>query len=262
METKQRVQSLDDIVFENRNKAYGAYAMRQSYQSEALKGAVTSIGFVVGIFIVAGILNGKSILPTLPKEVPIFTPGTPPIIKADIIPAAPREKTPPRVNRELPPQVITTPEQPIEQTPESTITSTGTEGTGTSTETSTTGTGIDTGTETGIETTVKPTGVFTHAEVMPAYKGGFKAMMKFVVGKVKYPASSRRLKNQGTVLVQFIVNDQGEVTDVEVIKGVDVACDQEAIRVISMLDEWTPGMQNKMPVNVRMVLPVTFKIAE
>jgi protein TonB len=258
----QNIRSWDDLIFENRNKEYGAYALRQDYSARLLKGVITSIGFAVAIFVVAGFINGKSVLPTkLPGDL-IFEPGTPPNIKADIIPSAPREKPARNINRELPPQVVTTPD-PVEPKPEPASTSTGTEGTTDGTATPDTGTSgsFSTGTDLGT-VDVKSNEPFIHVEIMPVYKGGMEGMMKTLKKNMRYPASARRMGKEGTVYVEFVVSDEGEIINTKVIRGFDVDCDKEAVRMVEKLTEWTPGLQNKIAVNVRMVLPIKFKLEQ
>jgi protein TonB len=102
--------------------------------------------------------------------------------------------------------------------------------------------------------------IFIHAEVMPEYEGGAEAMMKFIQKKIRYPRVPREIGIDGTVYVQFIVNGDGSVSDVKVIRGVHRDYDNEAIRVISMLPSWRGGRHNGRPVSVRMVLPIKFNI--
>jgi protein TonB len=100
------------------------------------------------------------------------------------------------------------------------------------------------------------------AEVMPQFEGGLKAMAKFVQKRMKYPNSARHIGMEGIVFVRFVVNVDGTVTDVEVVRGIYKDCDREAARVIALMPAWKPGMQNHSPVAVRMVLPIKFKLTE
>jgi periplasmic protein TonB len=97
--------------------------------------------------------------------------------------------------------------------------------------------------------------------VMPRYEGGLQAMTKFIQKRLKYPNSARQIGMEGTVFVRFVIDTDGAVKDVEVIKGIYGDCDREAARVIALLAEWKPGMHNHLPVSVRMVLPINFKIS-
>jgi protein TonB len=99
------------------------------------------------------------------------------------------------------------------------------------------------------------------AEIMPEYEEGVEAMMHFLRRNMRYPASARRMLVEGTVYVGFVVSGDGSVTDVKVIRGIHPDCDKEAMRVISKMPKWKGGKQGGIPVPVRMVLPIKFKLA-
>jgi protein TonB len=101
---------------------------------------------------------------------------------------------------------------------------------------------------------------FVVVEIMPAYEGGHQEMINFLGRKMKYPASARRMGIEGTVYVSFLVKGNGEVDDVKVVRGIHPDCDKEAARVVSLLDGWIGGRQGGVPVSVRMVLPIKFKL--
>jgi len=105
-----------------------------------------------------------------------------------------------------------------------------------------------------------PPAIVDFAEVMPNYQGGVKAMMKFIQKHMKYPGSARKIGTEGKVFIKFVVNYEGKVVNVEIVKGISEDCDKEAVRVIAMMPDWKPGMQNNMPVSVRMILPINFKL--
>jgi protein TonB len=113
----------------------------------------------------------------------------------------------------------------------------------------------------GVEsTTAQPQAIMDVPEVMPDYEGGIKAMMKFIQRNMRYPNRARQVGIEGRVFVKFVVNYEGKVVNVEIVKGISEECDKEAARVIAMMPNWRPGMQNKMPVSVRMILPINFKL--
>ena len=103
--------------------------------------------------------------------------------------------------------------------------------------------------------------IFTVVENKPEYPGGDAEMYKHLGTSINYPQTARDAGIEGRVFVQFIVKDNGELADVKVVKGVDPALDAEALRVISEMPAWNPGQQRGINVNVRMVLPVFFKLA-
>ena len=104
-------------------------------------------------------------------------------------------------------------------------------------------------------------GVYTVVENKPEPANGIKEFYQFIGNNMKYPAQARRMGIEGKVFVQFVVNKYGGFTDVKVIKGIGAGCDKEAVRVVKEAPEWKPGTTaDGKPVNVRMVLPVTFKL--
>ena len=259
METQQQnIRSWDDLIFENRNKAYGAYAIRQDYSSGLTKGAFTGLGILVSLIMLAGFAQRNASVPPIDGTI-ISCPFSE---VPNIIPLTQRHTQPParRVTANLPPVAVVTPD-PVQPEPEPAAVSPGSEGTteGTTTDTGAT-TGVPTG-ETGLGVVEEPKKEpFTHVEVMPSYEGGFQGMMTTLKRNMRYPASARRTGKEGTAYVEFVVNDAGDITDVKLLRGFDTACDKEAVRVVSLLTEWNPGYQNKVPVNVKLVLPVKFQL--
>ena len=100
--------------------------------------------------------------------------------------------------------------------------------------------------------------VFSIVETMPAPQGGMQEFMKFLHSNIKYPNKALNAKVQGKVFVQFIVNPDGKLSDFEVVKGIGMGCDEEAVRVLQAAPAWSPGKQRGKPVHVKMVLPVNF----
>ncbi|WKN43552.1 TonB family protein [Tunicatimonas pelagia] len=100
--------------------------------------------------------------------------------------------------------------------------------------------------------------LFTVVEEMPEYVGGMDAFYQYVANEVKYPAQARQQSVEGHVFVQFVVEKDGSLTDVQVIKGIGAGCDQEAVRVVENSPAFKPGKQRGKPVRVRMVMPITF----
>jgi len=102
--------------------------------------------------------------------------------------------------------------------------------------------------------------VFTEVEQLPVFPGGEAALMKFLSTNIHYPLSAAEKGIEGRVILRFIVRKTGEVSDVEVIRGLSPDCDQEAIRVISMMPKWTPGRQNGRDVSVYFTIPIKFML--
>lgn len=102
--------------------------------------------------------------------------------------------------------------------------------------------------------------VFSYVEQMPVFPGGEAALNKFIQQHLKYPAVSLEEGTQGKVLLRFVVNENGSVGDVQILKSLDTYCDREAKRVVQMLPRFTPGRQQGKPVKVWFQLPITFAI--
>ena len=98
-------------------------------------------------------------------------------------------------------------------------------------------------------------------EVMPAYPGGPNALVKYVQNNLKYPESAKKNKQEGRVFVGFVVNKDGSIDEVKVIKSVHPVLDTEAVRVIKAMPKWTPGKKDGKPVRVSYTLPINFKMA-
>ncbi|MBR6177134.1 MAG: M56 family metallopeptidase [Bacteroidales bacterium] len=99
-------------------------------------------------------------------------------------------------------------------------------------------------------------------EEMPEFPGGDKALLMYIAENVKYPEEAKNKDIEGTVYLKFVVNAEGKVQDVNILRSVDPILDQEAVKVVENLPEWTPGHQGGKPVNVSMQIPIMFKLAE
>lgn len=102
--------------------------------------------------------------------------------------------------------------------------------------------------------------VFQVVETMPSFPGGDAALFKFLSENVKYPVIAQENGIQGRVICQFVVNRDGSIVDVVVVRPVDPSLDKEAIRVIKSMPRWTPGRQRGKAVRVKYTLPVNFRL--
>ena len=98
------------------------------------------------------------------------------------------------------------------------------------------------------------------AEIMPEFPGGTAALMKYLGKNIKYPTISQEMGSAGRVIVQFVVDKDGSISNPEVVRGVDAYLDKEAIRVISSMPKWRPGVQNGKKVRVKYTVPVVFRL--
>lgn len=102
--------------------------------------------------------------------------------------------------------------------------------------------------------------VYEVAEVMPEFPGGTKALLDSIAKNLKYPPKAINSRTEGRVILQFVIDKQGKVTDVQVMRGVTPELDQAAIDVVRSLPDWKPGMQDGKPVNVKYTMPIVFKL--
>jgi TonB family protein len=104
--------------------------------------------------------------------------------------------------------------------------------------------------------------VFTVVETPPAYPGGQDALIRHIAENIKYPEGARVKGIQGTVFTTFVVEKDGAVSNVKILRGIGSGCDEEAVRVISGMQRWTPGYQKGEPVRVQFNLPIKFALDE
>ncbi|PKP01265.1 MAG: energy transducer TonB [Bacteroidetes bacterium HGW-Bacteroidetes-9] len=103
--------------------------------------------------------------------------------------------------------------------------------------------------------------IFTVVEESPSFPGGDAARIKFLMDNMKYPQIARESSIQGTVYVTFVVEKNGNVTDVRVLRGIGGGCDEEAVRVIKAMPKWSPGKQRGKAVRVQFNMPIKFTLA-
>jgi periplasmic protein TonB len=101
---------------------------------------------------------------------------------------------------------------------------------------------------------------FEVVEEMPSFPGGDIELLKFIGKNVKYPRAARNIGVQGRVSVQFIVEKDGSLTDIQILRGIGAGCDEEALRVMNLVPNFSPGKQRGVPVRVKMVVPINFKL--
>lgn len=106
------------------------------------------------------------------------------------------------------------------------------------------------------------TNIYSFAEVMPRYLGGGTAFSDYLAQNIKYPSVEKKAGKQGTVYVQFVVEKDGRVSNVKLMKGVPDApgLGREAIRVVSESPDWNPALMNGKPVRCRMTIPIKFAL--
>ncbi len=110
------------------------------------------------------------------------------------------------------------------------------------------------------EEAVQEQEIFLVVEEQPSFPGGDAARMKYFAENIHYPVEAREAGIQGTVYVGFVVEPDGSVSNVKVLRGIGGGCDEEALRVVSQMPKWNPGKQRNQPVRVQFTLPVRFTL--
>ena len=102
---------------------------------------------------------------------------------------------------------------------------------------------------------------FDVVETPPTPSGGMAAWNNYLSENLKYPAQAKEMGVEGTVIAVFVINTDGSITDVELLRGIGAGCDEEAVRVIQNAPNWEPGKQRGQAVRTRMRLPIRFKLS-
>lgn len=252
---KQRIESLEEMVFKSRNKDYGAYVLRKKYQKYTLISlliGVFAIGAAVAYPVVAAYFSKNRIV----KETTTVGAEMLNIPKEDLPPPPPPPPPPPDVvqqQRFVAPKVTT-------DSVETTMVSQEELNAKPNTEAPAEENIEVTETKTQVIEQEAPKEIFTVVEEQPGYPGGDESRIKFLQENIKYPEEAKELGVQGKVFVTFVVEVDGSITDVKVLRGIGAGCDEEAIRVVKSMPKWIPGKQRGVPVRVQFNLPIKFTL--
>jgi protein TonB len=263
-----------DIIFANRNKSYGAYYLRRNYHKYLTRALGTGLLLIFLFFALPYILSAVRGL--IPKEKPVDVVaelGPPPDIDPNNPPPPPPPPppTPPPPTRStvkfVPPvikkdeEVVEEEQKAVEELIEKKE---------------------DIGTEDkkgnddaapAIEENPSELQVIEEPKVVeektfemfdiqkpPSFPGGEKELLKFLQKNIEYPSLAKENNIQGTVPLTFVVNKDGSVSDVQIMRDIGGGCGKEAVRVVKSMPKWTPGEANGHAVKVRFTLPVKFKL--
>lgn len=264
--------SLDDIVFEGRNKAYGAYLLRRLYNSHIMKAAIiaTVLFFLfISIPLIANMIKGEEeavVNERIITEVELAPP--PPLDEATPPPPPPPPDLPPppppvRATVKYTPPVVKRDNEVVEEEEIPDVEVLEEIDAGVETVEGSKDAPPDLGDIDGTSDVVaevveeKP---YTYVEQMPTFPGGESEMMKYLGKNIRYPAAAQRAGIEGIVVLSFVVSKTGEISEIEVLKSLGGGTDEEAVRVVKTMPKWTPGKQNGRAVPVRYTLPVRYTI--
>lgn len=266
--------TLDDMVFANRNKAYGAYALRKEYPGIATRALIIG-GIVFTLSVLAptiyGALKPEDTTEVNMKEVDLMKLPPPPIDPNEPPPPPPPPVEAPKVNtvKFLPPEVKPdeevpeeTPPPKVEELKEAVAAEKTQEGDPNAEEVivAPEASAGPTKVEAAVEAAPKEEEVFTVVEQNPEPAGGMAALGSYLGKNLRYPPAAQRANVAGKVFVSFVVNTDGSIQDVQVLKGLGFGTDEEAVRVVKGMPKWKPGKQSGRPVRVKFNLPISFTL--
>lgn len=254
-----------DMVFEGRNKEYGAYELRKEYTKNTFLGIVLAI--VVFSLGVSAPLIVKLLQDALPEDntvkmTEVTTLEEPPPIDKNEPPPPPVEPPPPlKSTIKFTPPVILPDEKVPDEPPPTQEDLKETDAATKTVEGSDDGVDLSllegNGNEVIEEADDAP---FLSVEEMPEFPGGEEALIVFIQKNTNYPAIARENQVEGTVYVDFVVEKDGAISNVKVRRGLGAGCDEEATRVIKMFPKWKPGRQNGRAQRVQYTVPVKFRL--
>ncbi len=251
----------DDLLFERRNRDYGAYQLRKRYNGVVVAGIILATLLVTAIVVIPFVMKpreGKVVNGGI-SFVQVRMENFEPPVDEIIIPPPPPPKeiaSIQTIEKYIPPVVVDS-IIPLRETQISTDEILSQPATS-NVEAGASGTGDDpfAGQE-GISTD----NAFFIVEVMPSFKGGdINKFREWVMRRTNYPQAAVDKRIQGKVYLTFIVETDGTVSNVTVVKGVDPLIDQEAVRTIQSSPKWNPGLQRGQPVRVRYALSLAFAL--
>ena len=258
--------SLDDLIFENRNKDYGAYDLRKIYNRNVNRAvSIAALVFLLGVcypYIKALLTpdidntqDSRLLDPNKLAAPPPLDNTTPPPPPPDLPPPPPKtvKFTPPVIkpDEEVKPDEQVQKQDELQKTDISVTTNDNPDANIDYSQVQNNNQVIDN----------KPK-IFTYVEKMPSFPGGEKELVTYLSKNLHYPVAARENGIEGKVAIQFVVNEDGSITDVTVKRDIGGGCGDEAARVVRNMPKWNPGKQNGNAVKVQYTLPVTFKLGD
>ncbi|MDN5284733.1 MAG: TonB family protein [Mucilaginibacter sp.] len=259
-----------DVVFSSRNKAYGAYELRRDNSKNTSRALIIAI--IVFVFVVA--------LPTIINKIQGFIPKAdqkvkitdvvllppPPVDQTKKPPPPPPEPPKPKVDQVRFPPPVVKPDNEVKEKDPPTVKELQVADPGQKDQKGDPNADIRIDEPVGnsdIKQVVEadPNQIFTSVEQIPEFPGGLDKFGAYLSKSIRYPAVARENGTQGRVIVTFVVERDGSLTDIKVTRGIGSGCDEEAVRVLKNSPKWKPGIQNGRPVRVQYSVPISFTLA-
>lgn len=257
-----------DVVFSDRNKAYGAYELRKN------NGRNTRTALLIGVVVFIVAISANTIINMIAGFIPkakekvkianvVLSP--PPVDLKKPPPPPPPEPPKPKVDQvKFPPPVVKPDKEVTEKPPTVEELKVADPGQKNLKGDKNADVVIDepVGTSDQKVTEEDPNKIFTSVEQVPEFPGGMEAFGKYLGKNIHYPAVARENGTQGRVIVSFVCERDGSLTDIHVVRGIGDGCDEEAVRVLKSSPRWKPGIQNGKPVRVSYSVPIAFTLSE
>ena len=259
-----------DVVFENKNKAYGAYQLRQKNSSTTTRALLFASAAFILLFITPKIISLiKGALPEdeVVKQVEV-TVQPPPPVDPKTPPPPPVEPPPPKQDQVKFPPPIVKPDVEVRDQEPPQIEDLKKADPGQKTIAGDPDADIVIAAPVGEgpkqAAVVEDTKVydFVSIETPPGFPGGIEKFYAYVGKSIKYPPMAAENNIQGKVFLSFVVEKNGELTDIHVDRKLGGGTDEEAVRVLKASPRWTPGIQNGKPVRVKYNIPISFTLSQ
>jgi len=261
-----------DLVFDGRNKLYGAYVIRKKAKSDLTRALFAGVILFLSMVLIPIILHhmqGKQVVPDTSDQTPVVFEDIPVQRKVKeevmVMPQA-VAKAKSRVDQVK----LTTPkvvphEMATEEPPTIKELAKANPGPTTVAGDPTAPIAIDMPTDVAGEMTAITEGdgegtIFVAAEVSPVFPGGMKAFFEYVARHYQYPMAAKEQGIKGRLVLSFIVERDGSLTDIQVVRDLGLGTGEEAVRLLRDAPKWKPGIQNGRPVRVRYQLPIALQI--
>lgn len=260
-----------DVIFNQKNKSYGAYALRKESAANTTKSLFYASTVFIALFLAPKIIN--LIGGALPDEAVTdqaieVTVASPPPVNPDIPSPPPVEPPPPKTDQVKFPPPIVKPDNMVRDEEQIQITDLKNADPGQKTIAGDPDADIVIAGPTGDgpkqAAIVEDNTVYENIsiEAQPAFPGGMDKFYAYLRKSVKYPPVAAENNIQGKVFLSFVVEKNGELTDIKVDRKLGGGTDEEAIRVLKASPRWTPGIQNGNPVRVKYNIPISFALAQ
>jgi len=257
-----------DVVFNGRNKAYGAYELRKNNGGNSLRSFLFGGAFFVFMISLPTIINKlQGFIPKAPVKVKItdvvLTP--PPVDAKKLPPPPPPEPPKPKVDQvKFPPPIVKPDNEVKEEPPTQKDLKTADPGQKDQKGDPNADVRIDepVGNSDVKSVTEDDNKVFSQVEVQPQFPGGLEAFGKYLQKNIQFPAVDRENGVSGKVICTFVVERDGSLTDIVAVRGPSETTKAEAIRVLRKSPKWKPGIQNNRPVRVSYTVPISFTLGE